>query len=42
MKVTKWDGSILSYKDHLKSKVMKETNKHAKKLGLDKALRGNW
>jgi len=42
MKVTKWDGSILSYKDHLKAKVMKETNKHAKKLGLDKALRGNW
>merc|ERR1740137_233381 len=36
MKVTKWDGSILSYKDHLKSKVMKETNKHAKSLVLTK------
>ena len=29
-KVTKWDGDILSYKTHLKSKVMKETNKNAK------------
>jgi len=41
-KVTKWDGDILSYKTHLKSKVMKETNKNAKKLGLDRAVRGNW
>lgn len=41
-KVTVWDGDILSYKTHLKSKVMKETNKNAKKLGLDRAVRGNW
>merc|ERR1711884_103257 len=40
--VTKWEGDILSYKDHLKSKVMKESNKQAKKLGLDRAARGNW
>jgi ATP-binding cassette subfamily F protein 2 len=29
-KVTVWDGDILSYKDHLKTKVMKLTNKNAK------------
>merc|ERR1719431_1893036 len=41
-KVTKWEGNILSYKDHLKAKVMKETNKNAKKLGLDRSVRGAW
>merc|ERR1712117_767525 len=40
--VTKWEGDILSYKDHLKAKVMKASNKNAKKLGLDRAARGNW
>jgi len=40
--VTKWEGDILSYKDHLKGKVMKASNKAAKKLGLDKQARGNW
>jgi len=40
--VTKWEGDILSYKDHLKAKVMKASNKQAKQLGLDKAKRGNW
>merc|ERR1712179_528083 len=40
--VTKWEGDILAYKDHLKAKVMKETNKDAKKKGLDKNVRGNW
>jgi len=40
--VTKWEGDIISYKDHLKAKVMKESNKAAKKLGLDKAKRGEW
>jgi len=42
--VTKWEGDILSYKDHLKAKVMKEAKKNAKKLGLEKtaAARGNW
>ena len=29
-KVTEWEGDILSYKDHLKAKVMKESNKDAK------------
>ena len=29
-KVTKWDGDILAYKNHLKAKVMKEANKDAK------------
>ena len=28
--VTKWEGDILSYKDHLKAKVMKESKKNAK------------
>merc|ERR1712083_492208 len=40
--VTKWEGDILTYKDHLKAKVMKESNKNAKKNGLDKSTRGNW
>merc|ERR1712039_1007497 len=40
--VTKWEGDIISYKDHLKAKVMKEAKKNAKKLGLDTAARGNW
>ena len=29
-KVTKWDGDILAYKNHLKAKVMKAANKDAK------------
>ena len=28
--MTEWEGDILSYKDHLKAKVMKESNKDAK------------
>jgi len=40
--VTKWEGDIISYKDHLKAKVMKESNKQAKTLGLDKSKRGAW
>lgn len=40
--VTKWEGDILDYKDHLKSRVMKESNKDAKKKGLSKDMRGNW
>jgi len=40
--VTKWEGDILSYKDHLKAKVMKASNKQAKQLGLDKSKRGDW
>jgi len=40
--VTKWDGDILAYKDHLKSKVMKEANKDAASKGLNKNVRGNW
>merc|ERR1712154_561019 len=40
--VTKWEGDIISYKDHLKAKVMKEAKKNAKKLGIDTAARGNW
>jgi len=31
--VTKWDGDIIAYKDHLKAKVMKEANREAKKTG---------
>merc|ERR1739844_207780 len=38
--VTKWEGNIISYKDHLKATVMKEAKKNAKKLGLEG--RGNW
>merc|ERR1739844_275947 len=41
-KVTKWEGDIIAYKDHLKAKVMKASNKNAKKNGLDKNTRGNW
>lgn len=26
--VTKWQGDILSYKDHLKSKILKEASKN--------------
>lgn len=40
--VTKWEGDILSYKNHLKAKVMKASNKDAKKKGLDKSARGSW
>jgi len=40
--VTKWEGDIISYKDHLKAKVMKESNKLAKSSGLDKAKKGAW
>jgi len=40
--VTKWEKDILAYKDHLKAKVMKESNKDAKKKGLATATRGNW
>jgi len=40
--VTKWEGDILSYKDHLKTKVMKESNKDARNKGLAKASRGAW
>merc|ERR1719175_339229 len=40
--VTKWEGDIISYKDHLKAKVMKEAKKNAKKLGIDTTARGNW
>jgi len=41
-KVTKWDGDILAYKNHLKAKVMKASNKDAKSKGLDKGVRGAW
>merc|ERR1712226_974018 len=41
-KVTKWKGDIIAYKNHLKSKVMKECNKDALKKGLDKGVRGKW
>merc|ERR1740129_2329340 len=41
-KVTKWEGDIIAYNDHLKAKVMKASNKAAKKNGLDKNVRGNW
>lgn len=40
--VTKWEKDILAYKDHLKAKVMKESNKDAKKKGLASATRGAW
>lgn len=40
--VTKWEGDIIEYKDHLKAKVMHESNKDAKKKGLDNDRRGNW
>merc|ERR1739842_94288 len=38
--VTKWEGNIISYKDHLKAKVMKEAKKNAKKLGLTREATG--
>jgi len=41
-KVTPWEGDIIAYKDHLKAKVMKASNKNAKKNGLDKNTRGSW
>jgi len=41
-KVTKWEKDILAYKDHLKAKVMKESNKDAKNKGLATSTRGNW
>jgi len=41
-KVTKWEGDILGYKNHLKAKVMKAANKDAKLKGLDKGVRGAW
>jgi len=40
--VTKWNKDILAYKDHLKAKVMKESNKDAKAKNLTTATRGNW
>merc|ERR1712045_904766 len=42
--VTKREGDILTYKEHLKTKVMKESKKNAKSLGVEKssATRGNW
>merc|ERR1711997_476961 len=40
--VTKWQGDILDYKEHLKSAVMKQSNKDAKAKGLAKDMRGNW
>jgi len=40
--VTKWEGDIVSYKDHLKSKVMKKSNKDAATKGLTKSSRGTW
>jgi len=40
--VTKWEKDILAYKDHLKAKVMKESNKDAKKKGLATSTRGAW
>jgi ATP-binding cassette subfamily F protein 2 len=41
-KVTVWKGDIISYKDHLKAKVMRESNKDAKTKGLDRGIRGKW
>merc|ERR1719223_1265862 len=42
--VNKWDGNILSYKEHLKAKVMKDSKKNAKGEAQDQsaASRGNW
>ncbi len=40
--VKKWEGDILTYKDHLKSKVMKDSNQDARSRGLEKAARGAW
>lgn len=41
-KVEKWNGDIIAYKNHLKNKVMKDSNKDAKRLGLEKAIRSAW
>jgi len=41
-KVTKWEGDIIAYKNHLKAKVMKQANKDAKAKGLDRGIRGAW
>lgn len=38
--VTKWEGDIITYKDHLKNKVLKESDKDAKAKGLQ--TRGAW
>merc|ERR1712223_826017 len=38
--VTKWQGDIIDYKDHLKKKVLKEINKQAK--ATEKTSRGAW
>ncbi len=40
--VTKWEGDIIDYKEHLKAAVMKESNRDARKHGLDKDMRGSW
>lgn len=40
--VTKWEGDIIAYKDHLKRRVMKQSNKDAKKKGLEHSVRGSW
>jgi len=40
--VTKWDGDIIDYKEHLKAAVMKSSNRDAKSKGLNKDMRGNW
>jgi ATP-binding cassette subfamily F protein 2 len=39
---TKWTGGIVDYKDSLKKKVMKASNKDAKSKGLAKSSRGAW
>merc|ERR1712083_876576 len=39
---TKWNGNIVDYKDSLKKKVMKASNKDAKTKGLGKSARGAW
>jgi ATP-binding cassette subfamily F protein 2 len=39
---TKWNGNIVDYKDSLKKKVMKASNKDAKTKGLTKSARGAW
>ena len=37
--VTKWEGDILTYKEHLKAKVMKESKKNAKsKIDISKQI----
>jgi ATP-binding cassette subfamily F protein 2 len=39
---SKWTGGIVDYKDSLKKKVMKASNKDAKSKGLAKSSRGAW